>query len=348
MPARRPAASAVPPSAVTAPAAAAPSLARRVLGWDWVVVLLASWLLPLLGFNLWPLSYLNSELFWALPVVALLPRFLAETHPGSRRRRAFGWAVLVILAAGSALDLGFGRYILTFGAGPYLGELAGVPYEEFLFYLLGPVAMLLVYFWADQHLLKALAPEERRRSDDGAGLLRFEPGLLAQALALFLAGVALKAVLGGEGPWLPWYFSFLLLSAYLPVLFFWRAVRGLVNWPALSLTVLYTLVTSLVWEQSLGVPLQWWGYQPRAMLGLWVKAWQHGPLPIEALSVWVVAPFACVFFFEVVRRLHYHPGQGLGPKLKGSVPTPPANRIPAQASPTRRSRSKRGAGVPKP
>jgi hypothetical protein len=323
------------------PPAERPSLARRLLGWDWAVVLVASWLLPLLGFNLWPLTYLNSELFWALPIVALLPRFIAETHPGSRRRRAFAWTVGIILMAGCGLDLAFGRYILSFGPGPYLGSLAGVPYEEFLFYLLGPIAMLLVYFWADQHFLKALAPEAQRRSASPKGLLHFEPGLLAQALALFLGGVALKAWLGGEGPWLPWYFSFLLVTAYLPVLFFWSGVRGLVNWPALTLTVLYTLVTSLVWEQGLGVPLQWWGYQPRAMLGLWVRAWQRAPLPIEALSVWVLAPFACVFFFEVIRRLHYHPGQGLGPKLRG----PRAEPAPAPPAAGRRSATKAPRGA---
>jgi|GEM_PF-685590 len=299
------------------PADPAPSLARRMLGWDWTVVLLASWLLPLLGFNLWPITYFNSELFWVVPIVALLPRFFAETHPGSRRRRAMAWTLGVLLVAGGALELAFGRDILSFGTGPYVGELAGIPYEEFLSRLLGPIAMLLAYFWADQHFLKALAPEASRRADDARGLLRFEPALLAQALALLLAGIAAKALLGGEGPWLPWYFTCLLFIAYLPVLLFWGRVRALVNWPALSLTLLYTLVTSLVWEQGLGVPLQWWGYQPQAMLGLWIKAWQRAPLPVEALGAWVLTPFACVFLFEVIRRLHYHPGQGLQAKLTG-------------------------------
>jgi hypothetical protein len=53
------------------------------------------------------------------------------------------------------------------------------------------------------------------------------------------------------------------------------------------------------------------------MLGLWIKAWQRAPLPVEALGAWVLTPFACVFLFEVIRRLHYHPGQGLQAKLTG-------------------------------
>jgi len=288
-----------------------------LLSLDWAAVVLASWLLPLLGFNLWPQTYLMSELFWALPILALLPRFIAETHPGSRRRRAFGITVAIILVAGSLLDLAFGRDMLLFGPGPYLGFLAGIPCEEFIFYLLGPIAMLLVYFWADQHFLKALAPESARRSLKPQGLLSLSWSRLGLGLGLLAAGVAVKALLKGEGPWLPWYFTFLLATAYLPVLLFWPAVRGLVNWPALSLTVLSTLVTSVIWEASLALPHAWWGYQPRAMLGLWVQAWQPHPLPIEAVSVWVLAPFACIFFFEIIRRLHYHPASGLSAKLRG-------------------------------
>jgi lycopene cyclase domain-containing protein len=288
-----------------------------LLSLDWAAVVLASWLLPLLGFNLWPQTYLASELFWALPILALLPRFFAETRPGSRRRRAFAITVAIILVAGSLLDLAFGRFILAFGPGPYLGFLAGIPYEEFIFYLLGPIAMLLVYFWADQHFLRAMAPEAARRSLKPQGLLSLSARRLGLGLALLAGGVAAKALLQGEGSWLPWYYTFLLATAYLPVLLFWPSVQGLVNWPALSLAVLYTLVTSVIWEASLALPHAWWGYQGRAMLGLWVQAWQPHPLPIEAVSVWVLAPFACIFFFEIIRRLHYHPGSSLAAKLGG-------------------------------
>lgn len=302
------------------PGAPAQGLGHAYLNWDWAVVVIASWLLPLLAFNRLGATYLLSELFWVLPILALLPRFFHETRPGSRRRRAFCWTVVILLCAGAVLDLAFGRWILTFGPGPYLGRLAGIPFEEFIFYLLGPPAMLLVYFWADEYFLKALSPRTRRRSMDASALLKFSPALLAQLIALFMAGVAAKALLGGEGSWLPEYFTFLLLTAYLPLILFWSSVRSLVNWQALSLTVLYTLVTSIVWELSLGLPLQWWGYQKAAMMGLWVRAWQQSvraDLPVEAVSVWLVAPFAAIFFFEIIRALHYHPARGLHDKLFG-------------------------------
>jgi len=239
------------------------------------------------------------------------------------------------------LDLAFGRFLLLFLAPSYAGRIAGIPVEEFLFYFFGPVAMVLVYFWADEHFMKATSARTRRDHMDSSALLRFSPGLLAQALALALAGIAAKALLGGEGPWLPEYYSFLLVTAYLPLLFFWGSVRSLVNWQALSLTVLYTLVTSIVWELTLGVPLQWWGYQRGAMLGLWVRAWQqslHADLPIEAVTVWLAAPFACVFFFEVIKALHYHPASGLKAKLFGpaAVAQPP-DPAPAPAVPAARA-----------
>ncbi|HTB22746.1 MAG TPA: hypothetical protein VK914_08580 [bacterium] len=305
--------------------APAPQKPRRSLGqvyldMDWLVVVVASWLLPLLGFNRWPETYLFSELFWVLPIVALLPRFFHETRADGRRRRAFFWTCGIILSAGSLLDLAFGRWILLFGPGPYLASLAGIPVEEFIFYLLGPIAMLLVYFWADEYFLRALSPRQRRRGLDASALLRFSPGLLVQALGLLVAGLAAKALLGGVGPAVPLYFSFLVLTAYLPLLLFWKAVRGLVNWQALSLAVLYTLVTSIIWELSLGVPLRWWAYQKTAMLGLWVGAWQRSvnvDLPIEAVSVWMVAPFASIFFFEVITALHHHPAPTLAGKLWG-------------------------------
>lgn len=281
------------------------------MDYDWLAVVVASWLAPLLLFNLWDPTYLHSEFFWAFPIAALLPRFFHEAPPASRRRRAFYWATAFILAGGSALDLAFGRDILVFGTGPYCGFFLGIPYEEFIFYLFGPVAMLLVYFWGDSYFLKATSPEEKRLK---MGLDRFlvqaSPGIALGGAALLVGGLGLKRLLSpGSGPW-PEYYLFLLAAAFLPTIFFYRVVKDLVNWQAMTLTVLYLLVTSIIWEATLGVPLKWWGYQPAAMLGLWVRAWQgslHISLPIEAVLLWLTVPFSCIFFFEIVSAHHYHP-----------------------------------------
>ena len=288
-------------------------LFHHYLNSDWIIVAVASWLFPLLLFNFWDRTYLHSELFWVLPILALLPRFFHEAPPGSRRRKALYWATAFILAGGSVLDIVFGKDILKFEGGPYCGFFMGIPYEEFIFYLMGPVAILLVYFWCDSYFLKAASPEsERLKMGLDGYLIQVSPRFFLAAVLFLLLGFGLKRLWAPDmGPW-PEYYIFLLAAAFLPTIFFYRAVKSLVNWQALAFTVFYVLVTSIIWEASLGVPLKWWGYKPQAMLGFFVRAWQdstHSSLPLEALLLWLVIPFSCVFFFEVVSAHHYHPAK---------------------------------------
>jgi len=299
----------MPKSVKTAPQ----GVLRHYLNFDWLVVVVASWLIPLLLFNIWNRTYLYSEFFWVLPIVALLPRFFHEAPPGSRRRRAFYWATAFILVAGSGLDLLLGRVILTFDADSYWGFFLGIPYEEFIFYLLGPVAMLLVYFCCDSYFLKVSSPESQRlKMKLDQFLVQASPGLFLTAILLLALGLGLKWFWWpGAGLW-PVYYLFLLSAAFLPTIFFYRVVKNLVNWQAMTMTVLYVLVTSIIWEPTLGVPLKWWGYQPQAMLGLFLRAWQdsiHVNLPIEAVLLWLTVPFSCIFFFEIVSAHHYHPAK---------------------------------------
>lgn len=285
---------------------------HHYLNYDWLIVVIASWLCPLLLFNLWDRTYLHSEFFWVLPIVALLPRFFHEAAPGSRRRKAFYWATGFILVGGAVLDLVFGKDILTF-EGSYCGFFLGIPYEEFIFYLLGPVAMLLVYFWCDSYFLKATSPESLRlKMGLEQFLVRISYPVFISAVLLVLLGVGLKHLLApGTGLW-PEYYLFLLGAVFLPTVFFYRVVKNLVNWQAMTLTVFYVLVTSIIWEPTMGVPLKWWGYQPQAMLGLFLRAWQDSikvNLPIEAVLLWLTVPFSCIFFFEIVSAHHYHPAK---------------------------------------
>jgi hypothetical protein len=56
---------------------------------------------------------------------------------------------------------------------------------------------------------------------------------------------------------------------------------------------------SLLWEATLALPYQWWGYQPERMVGLFIGAWAG--LPIEAVCVWVAVTYTTVIVFEVVK-----------------------------------------------
>src|SRR5262249_36113523 len=64
------------------------SLLRRVRDLDWLWLFLASWILPFVIDGVSHLTYFRSLLFWLVPTILLLPRFLEYTDPGGRRRTA--------------------------------------------------------------------------------------------------------------------------------------------------------------------------------------------------------------------------------------------------------------------
>jgi hypothetical protein len=62
-----------------------------------------------------------------------------------------------------------------------------------------------------------------------------------------------------------------------------------------------------VWEATLALPREWWGYQRRAMIGYFVGAWSSKTVsfPLEAAIVWVCAPFSCILTYEAVKHWQY-------------------------------------------
>ncbi len=285
---------------------------------DWLVVLLVSWVLPLGLIPAFTVSYFNSLLFWVIPILALLPRFLGLTHAGSRRRRALGLATAQIAVLGIVLDFVFGHKILRFDERPdaYVGYLPAVgmsiPVEEVLFYLLGPPAMLLVYFWCDEFWLSSYNQQDRRLSmSPDQPLFVISWRIVLFGAAVIAAGIALKAWLSGGREWLPRYFTYLVLVGFVPAAVAYEATKQLVNWRALSMTVLYVLATSIIWEVTLAFPRRWWGYQPGALLGKFVEPWTldpSWPFPVEAVLVWLAAPLASIFTYELVKAYQYRAG----------------------------------------
>jgi hypothetical protein len=80
---------------------------------------------------------------------------------------------------------------------------------------------------------------------------------------------------------------------------FFPAVRRFINWRALSLTLFFMLLVSLLWEVTLAVPYNWWNFQHRQMMGIFISAWSG--LPIEEVCVWVAVTYATAIIFEVVK-----------------------------------------------
>jgi len=80
---------------------------------------------------------------------------------------------------------------------------------------------------------------------------------------------------------------------------FFPSARRFINWRALSLTMFFILLVSLLWEATLALPYGWWNYQHAAMMGLFIGAWAG--LPIEAVLVWLAVSYGTVILFEVVK-----------------------------------------------
>ena len=107
----------------------------------------------------------------------------------------------------------------------------------------------------------------------------------------------------------PTYFVFLSAGAFLPAVFLYRTIGSLTNWPAFAATTLYALLTSVIWEVTLAIPRQWWGYEPSGMVGVTIAAWSRGDaiLPVEAAAVWLFAPFSSILTYEFAKALMHHP-----------------------------------------
>lgn len=294
---------------------------RRPVNFNWLIVLAVSWAIPVY----WPRSYLFSLLFWLLPIVVLLPDFLAATDtPTHRRRRALWYATAWIVVLGIVLDFGFGTSVLKFEAEWYWFRLRGVPVEELLFYAFGPMAILLVYAWCDEHWLNAYnnAADRERALKDEPALLRVSPRIVAAALGLLAGAVVVKRVNDGSFA-LPLYAAFLIAAAFVPASAAYRSVGAFVNWRAFGATSMYVIGTSLAYEVTLAIPLRWWGYRREALLGIIVDRWSlpDRPFPIEAAIVWVAAPFSAVLTYEFAKAYLHHPAPATKARLVGRSPS---------------------------
>src|SRR6266508_2391750 len=290
---------------------------RRSVNFNWLLVLLASWAIPVY----WPLSFLFRLLFWLLPIVVLLPDFLAATDtPTRRRRRALWYTARWIVVLGIALDFGLGNRVLTFTADWYLFSVRGIPIEEVLFYALAPLAILLVYAWCDEHWLSAYnrSTVRERVLAREPPLLKLSPRIVVTALALLGLAVTTKWFAHGHAA-IPTYATFLIVAAFVPAAATYRVVHSFVNWRAFGATTIYVIGTSLAYEVTLAIPLGWWGYREEATVGITISRWGTAvhPFPLEAAVVWVAAPFSCVLTYELVKAYLHHPAPAPRARLVG-------------------------------
>ncbi len=268
-----------------------------------------------------PHGYTWSLLLFIVPILVIA--FWLLPQEGLRvPKRAFWWTIAILVPLGFGLDFFFAHLFFVFpnraatlGIGaPALGS--PVPIEEYVFYLTGFLAVLLIYVWLDEYWLAAYNvpdyPGEARRIPR---LVRFHPASLIVGLGLVALGVIYKKFLSGSPEGFPGYFTFLVAAAFVPSAGFLPTARPFINWRAFSLTMFLMVLVSLVWEATLAIPYGWWGFQREQMLGLFIKGWWG--LPIEEVGLWIAVSYSTTITFEIVKLWHAS-GRGTKDAFLGS------------------------------
>lgn len=251
-----------------------------------------------------PLGYTISLSLFVFPMFAIGWWFLR--NPRVRfKKKAFLWTLMLLTPLGFGLDLFFGNRFFVFPnhhavTGITLPAVGGpLPIEEFIFYVTGFITVLLIYIWCDEYWLERYnVPDYEGESQRVGRLLRFHPKSLVIAAALIALAIVYKLAFSGEAGF-PWYFIYLTVVALLPSLGFFDSASRFINWRAFSFTFFVIVLISLLWEVTLALPYQWWGFQHHAMVGIYIDAW-HG-LPIEEVVVWFSVTYATVIIFEVMK-----------------------------------------------
>jgi hypothetical protein len=254
-----------------------------------------------------PLGYTWSLLLFIVPSAVIAGWFL-PSEGLHVPKRAFFWTLVILVPLGCGLDFIFAQWFFCF---PNLGATLGipapalgrsVPLEEYVFYFTGFLAVLLLYIWLGEFWVAAYnVPDYPSEARKMRRLLQFHPTSLILAVVLIGAAWFYKKhlALPSDQAGFPGYFTFLVLGALVPAMSFFPVARRFINWRALSLTLFFMLLVSLLWEATLAVPYNWWNFQHHQMTGLFIGAWSG--LPIEEVCVWVAVTYATAIVFEVVK-----------------------------------------------
>jgi hypothetical protein len=256
-----------------------------------------------------PYGYTVSLSLFIVPIVFIAVWFL-PSEGLHIPQRAFWWTIAILLPLFFGLDLVFAQWFFTYpNAGPTLGVHAfafgqPVPIEEYVFYLTGLLADLLLYVWLGEFWVAAYNvvdyPAEARKM---RRLLNFHPTSLVLAIGAIAAASIYKKHWAAPVDQLgfPGYFTFLVIGGLLPAVVLFPAAKRSINWRALSLALFFMLLISLLWEATLALPYNWWNFQHSQMIGLFIGAWSG--LPIEEIFVWIAVTYATVIVFESMKVL---------------------------------------------
>jgi hypothetical protein len=254
-------------------------------------------------------GYTVSLLMWVLPIIAMTVFFIQ--HRVLTREKIFALlaTILALSSIGFVLDLIFAHCFFTFeNTKAVCGiTICQIPIEEFVFYITGFWFILFVYVFCDEwFLLKYNVPDDeyaRYRSElEHKLILHFKSLWLA---IIFIAlGTICKRLINPAGEFIPGYFTFLVITAYMPMFLFYGITRLFINWQAFFFTMQLTMFVSVIWEVTLAIPGKYWGYQHGAMLGIFIKHWFG--LPLEAVTVWIFCTLI-IPVYEFVKICYFTP-----------------------------------------
>ncbi len=261
-----------------------------------------------------PYGYTWSLLLFALPTFALWI-WAHLRHHDKVPKKALWTTIGIFAPIGFALDTFLGLLFFKFpNTGATLGiRLPGfdwetqqwglyIPLEEFGFYGFGIAFVVSFYLWLDGYFLRLYSNTEHKNCEHG--IVRIHWLSIFTALALIVAAILFKKLGPDAGqPGFPGWAIFEILVAFLPAALLYRTVRDFVNWRAFGFAAFVTLLISIIWEVTLGLPYQWWAFRDEQMLGLFVNAWTR--VPIEEPFLWIMVSFTTIIFFEAA-KLCFH------------------------------------------
>ena len=269
-----------------------------------------------LNVNPSPYGYTWSLTLFIVPgLVLAVWQALRKENP--IQKKAFWITASLLAGCGVLLDVFFGLTFFSFenqqatlgttfwGFSPAGGLKKSLPIEELGFYFFGIVAVLLVYVWGDEFWFGAYNADDAPRRGTRLGqMITIHPSSAIFGVVIFALGWLYKCYAPHaphEG--FPGYFLFLTAVGTIPSILFFPVASPYINWRAFSLAFFFILLVSLFWEGTLAVPYQWWGYQPRHMIGLTINGFSG--LPLEAPLLWMGITWATIIVYETIYTLLY-------------------------------------------
>lgn len=252
-----------------------------------------------------PHGYTWSLLLFLVPI-AVIVVWLLPSEGLEIPRQAFVWTIAITGSVGCLLDVICAQWFFCFPdpkatlqiLAPAFGH--WVPIEEYVFYLTGFVTIVLLYLWLSEYWLAAYTVADYGGEARALPrLLKFHPTSLIFAVVLIGGAVAYKKFVSPVPHGWPGYFIVLVVGGLTPAVSFYPATKRFINWRALSMTVFFLMLVSMLWEATLALPYGWWNYQHPAMVGVFIGAWCD--LPIEAVLVWLAVTYGTVILFEAMK-----------------------------------------------